>query len=180
LNSRNIVANTAEAFLWYVSNIIQDAIRRKPQLMISSETMKIEDIFNYSNRRELVNYLIDRKINSLSYGGLRQIEKYLSETLGIVLFQDPFTKNMLRIFIEVRNIHAHNRGYVNKVFLDRVGECLDGLDFRLEEGKKAHLDYDALCMFSRVCVETAMHLDKEVSQKFKIDKKRLSTWLVKK
>lgn len=175
--SRNILTNFADSFLWYISNIIQQSIKKRPELIKSGESVRVDEIFNYSSRRDLINYLIDRKINSLSYGGLKQIEKYLAESLNIELFNAERDRNLLRIFIEVRNIHAHNRGVVNKIFLDRVGNIIGDFDFKFEEGRKAHLDFDALVDFSKVCVATAYLLDANTSKKFSIERKKISTWL---
>ena len=180
VNSKNIAANTAEAFLWYVSNIIQIAIKKRPEMIKSNETIRVEEILNFSTRRELINYLIDRKINSLSYGGLKQIERYFDETLGIALFESDRERKLLRVFIEIRNVHAHNRGYINSLFLERVGSSLAELDLHFVEGKKAHLDFDQLCLFTKACIETALKIDKAVSRKFRLQTKKIETWLADK
>lgn len=177
INSRNILTGIADSFLWYISNIIQQAIRRKPEIIKSGETVRVDDIFNYSSRRELINYLIDRKINSLSYGGLKQIEKYLTDSLGVELFNNERDRNLLRIFIEIRNIHTHNRGVVNRIFLDRVGGIVGEFDFNFKEGRKAHLGFDELSDFANTCVITAQSLDENTSRKFSIERRKISTWL---
>ena len=152
-------------------------MKRKPEIIKSGETVKIEEIFNYPSRRELINYLIDRKINSLSYGGLKQIEKFIFEALNIDLFSTEKDRNLLRIFIEVRNIQTHNRGYVNRIFLDRVEDLLPSFHFKFKEGKKAHLDFDDLSIISKVCVTTSLDLDARTAEKFGIQRKKISTWL---
>lgn len=176
INSRNISTNTAECFLWYVSNIIQASMKRRPEMIKSGESIKVEEIFNYSNKRELVNFLIDKKVHSLSYGGLTQIQKYLEETLGIKPYREDRDSELLKVFIEIRNIQAHNRGIVNKIFLKRAGEVVHKFDLDFHEGKLAHLKYDDLIMFSRCCVETALHIDQQAAKKFGIERKKLSTW----
>ncbi len=57
--SKNISTSIADSFLWYISNIIQQSMKRKPEIIKSGETIRIEEIFNYPSRRELINYLID-------------------------------------------------------------------------------------------------------------------------
>lgn len=177
INSKNISTSIADSFLWYISNIIQQAMKRRPEIIKSGETVKVEEIFNYPSRRDLINYLIDRKINTLSYGGLKQIEKFIAEALNIDLFSTENDRNLLRIFIEVRNIQTHNRGYVNRIFLDRVEDLLPSSHFEFKEGKKAHLDFDDLSLISKVCINTSLNLDTKAAKKFGIEKKRISTWL---
>lgn len=139
----------------------------------SGESVKIEDIFEFSNKRELINYLIDRKVNSLSYGGMSKIEKFISESMGITMFPDGDARELMQIFVEVRNIHVHNRGFVNRVFLSRATQHEK---FQFVEGKRAHLDFDELVGLTRVCVQTAIDLDTKICKKFNIERKQYSTW----
>lgn len=176
VTSKNIVQNTVDGFLWYVSNIVQQSMRRRPEMIKSGETVKIEEILEFSSKRELTNYLIDKKINSLSYGGLKQVQRYLQDTLGINPFREQLDNDLLRTFVEVRNIHSHNRGIVNKVFLERVSDILGKNGIRFKIGKKAHLDYDDLTDFTKCCIETALYIDQQASIKFKVKRKKLSTW----
>lgn len=173
LNSKNLTVNTVDAFLWFVSSTVQSAMRKRPEMVKSSEQIKVEDIFDFRNKKELVNYLIDRKINSLSYGGLSKIEKYLSETMGVDMFKNQAERELVQIFLEVRNIQVHNRGYVNRVFLSRI---VRHDDYGFEEGKRLHLDFDDICKFAKACIEVALALDAEVCLKFSIERKKYSTW----
>ncbi|WP_430436209.1 hypothetical protein [Oceanibaculum nanhaiense] len=173
LNSKNLTVNTVDAFLWFVSATIQGAMKKRPEMVKSGESVRIEDIFEFSNKRELINYLIDRKVNSLSYGGMSKIEKFISESMGITMFPDEDARELMQIFVEVRNIHVHNRGFVNRVFLSRATLHEK---FKFIEGKKAHLGFDELVRLTQVCVQTAIDLDIKVCKKFGIERKRYSTW----
>ena len=173
LNSRNLTVNIVEAFLWYISASIQSAMKKRPELVKSGESVKIEDIFEIRSKRDIVNYLIDRKINSLSYGGMSKIEKFISDSMGIALFPTNEDRELMQIFVEVRNIHVHNRSVVNKVFLGRTTQHEK---FKFFEGKRAGLDFDELIDLTRVCVQTAIDLDTTICTKFKIKQKRYPTW----
>lgn len=173
LNSRNLTVITVDSFLWFVSSAIQRAMKKKPDLVKSGELIKIEEIFEFDNKRELINYLIDRKINALSYGGMSKIEKFISDSMGISLFPDNDARELMQIFVEIRNIHVHNRGFVNRLFLSRATQH-EKFDF--VEGKRAHLDFDELVGLTRVCVQTAIELDTKICKKFSIERKRYSTW----
>ena len=174
LNSRNLTVTTVDAFLWFISATIQGAMKKRPEMIKSGESVKIEDIFEFSNKRELINYLIDKKVNSLSYGGMSKIEKFISNSMGISMFSDHDARQLMQIFVEVRNIHVHNRGFVNQVFLSRA---MQHEKFQFVEGKRAQLDFDELVYLTRVCVQTAIDLDGQICKKFSIKQKRYSTWL---
>jgi hypothetical protein len=173
INSRNITNGFTDLFLWYISAIIQECAKRRPEIIKSSEKISVAEVLEFTNRRELENYLIDRKINSLSYGGIAAVEKFFEETLGIALFSNPEEKEKVKILNEIRNINAHNRGYVNRLFLERT----EGQTFRVfPANKRAHLDFDDLSDLTAACLSVAMRIDTEASEKFKIKRKRFSTW----
>lgn len=173
VNSKNLTLTTVDAFLWFVSATIQCAMKKRPEMVKSGESIRIEDIFEFGNKRELINYLIDKKVNSLSYGGMSKIEKFITDSMGITMFPDDDARQLMQIFVEVRNIHVHNRGFVNRVFLSRATQHER---FQFVEGKRAHLDFDELVGLTRVCVQTAIDLDTKICKKFSIERKRYSTW----
>lgn len=173
LNSKNLTVNIVDAFLWFVSTTIQGAMRKRPEMVRSGESVKIEDIFEFSNKRELIDYLIDRKVNSLSYGGMSKVEKFINDSMGVPIFPDEEARALMQIFVEVRNIQVHNRGIVNRVFLGRVPQHPK---FQFVEGKRAHMDFDKLVDLTGVCVGSAIDLDTKICKKFGIKRKRYSTW----
>lgn len=177
INSKNIAVATADGFLWLISNVTQSAIKRRPELLKSGESIRVEDILEFESKRELINYLVDRKVNALSFGGMKQIEKFVLDYLGIEVFATDRDRAKMRTLIEIRNIYAHNRGVVNHVFLDRVRglDDLTGMSFAL--GQSVHLDFDTLMSFSEVALQTAISLDQQVSRKFGIRMKRISSWI---
>lgn len=173
LSSKNLTVNIVDSFLWFVSATIQGAMRKRPEMVKSGESVKIEDIFEFSNKRDLIDYLIDRKVNSLSYGGMSKVEKFINESMGVAIFPDEEARELMQIFVEVRNIQIHNRGIVNRVFLGRVPQHAK---FKFIEGKRAHMDFDKLVDLTRVCVKSAIDLDTKICEKFGIKQKRYSTW----
>lgn len=173
LHSKNLTVNIVDSFLWFLSSAIQASMKKKPELVKSGESIKIEEIFEFSSKKDLINYLIDKKINSLSYGGIDGLERFVDEALGINLFSDEESRTLMKVFIEARNILVHNRGIVNKIFLKRIKHHPD---FKIEEGRRFHLGFDDLVRLSKVCVETALTMDDQVTSKFKIERKQYRTW----
>ena len=172
LNSKNLTLNIVDAFLWYISTILQEAMKRRPQMVKSKEKIEIEAIFDFRNRRELINFLIDRRINSLSYGGMSGLRDFVRNSLGVELFPNARAEQLVQVFIEVRNIQIHNRGKVNATFLRRTkGQK----EFTFKEGKVVYLDFDELVTLSKLCLETALNLDGLIARKFGVQTKRIST-----
>ncbi|CAL77377.1 hypothetical protein BRADO3599 [Bradyrhizobium sp. ORS 278] len=165
LLSRNMVVGMANNFFSYISEMLQLVLRRKPEVLRSSERLTNEEVLQFTRVKELVAYMADKKVNELAYGGLKGVEDYVRDRLGIDLFANDDERARLTILAELRNIHTHNRGVVNEVFLKRVGrKSYAGLDFALHQ--KTHVDFDRFVMLSRNAIEVAIRLDVALGRKF--------------
>ena len=71
LFSRNLVVGMANNFFSYVSEMLQHVLRRKPEVLRSSERLTNEEVLQFNRINELVAYMADKKVNELAYGGLR-------------------------------------------------------------------------------------------------------------
>lgn len=170
LSVRHITNVTVDAFLWYISNISQRVLIKKPQMLKTKEQVRIDEIVDFTTKRDLVKFLVDRRVSRLAYGGLQEIENYLGETFGIALFSDATQRAQARFFVEVRNINVHNRSRANSIFLartsgDRAIDCIEGEQVTL--GLKIFDLCEAL-------IRSAMDFDTECCSKFRISKKSLS------
>ncbi len=173
MNARYLVTSLTDSFLTYVSHLIQSTLKKNRNTLKSGETVRIDDLLDFKKNSDLVNFLIDRKINELSYGGLRKIEEYARDRLGIDMLKDNKARDLLVIFLELRNIYVHNRGYVNDVFLNRVR---DQCGFAFHKNKRYQVDFSELCTLANNCADVAMRLDEVVSTKFHLERKRYANW----
>ncbi|NEX94649.1 hypothetical protein [Caulobacter sp. 17J65-9] len=171
--SKNMVLSATNSFLCYYSEIIQAAINKRPELLKSSQTIRLDEVLAFKRYSDIVSYLVDKRINSLSYGGILQMEEYMRDRLGIETFKDDDQKHLLLIFIELRNILTHNRGVVNDLFLSRVK---NHMGFKFRSGKQFHCDLDVFARLSKNCIDVACDIDKGVCEKFGIQRKRYATW----
>lgn len=177
LNSRNLTTNTVDTFLWFFSSIIKACINKNPVLLKSSESITVEEVLDFDRKTDLIDYLIDRKINSLSYGGIRQMERFLSDRLGVDAFKNDESRDLLGIFVEVRNIYIHNRGIVNRLFLSRV---IKHFHFEFVEDERFHVDFDDFSILANNSIKVAVDIDERLAKKFRLQRFRYGTWLKKK
>jgi len=171
--SRNLTNGIVNAFQRYFSSIINSAALKKPELLSSSQTIKIDEVLRFSKHKDLIAFIVDKKINELAYGGLLDMEKYFNDRMGVKMFEGARQRDLLRFFVEVRNINVHNGGIVNEVFASRVG-AVDG--FPYTKGRNLHVDMDALITLSDNAMRVAMHIDASVSTKFGLQRKAHRTW----
>jgi len=177
VQSKNLTNGSVSAFQRYFSGIIQAAAHKRPEMLASAQSVRLDDILKFSRHKDLVAFIIDKKVNELAYGGLNEMEKYFDERLGIKMFDHERERNLLRLFIEARNINVHNGGIVNELFATRVGN-VDGHDYAL--GKRFHIDFEALESLSENAMRVAMKIDDHVSAKFRLKRQSHSSWTIKK
>ena len=174
VNSQNLTNNIVNAFQRYFSAIIYSAALKRPAMMSSSQSIKIEDVFRFSRHKDLVNHIIDKKVNELAYGGLVDMERYFNERIGVTMFSDQRQRDLMRLFVEVRNINVHNGGIVNELFASRVG-VVDG--FSYTKGKLFHVDFDLLIALTDNAMKVATNIDSVVAKKFGMRLQRHRQWL---
>lgn len=170
---RNIFVSGMDSFMWYLSHIVQLVMRQYPSILKSSETIKFEEIVDLPDRSALINYIVDKKVTELSFGGLRDILKYLSDRMNIETPVEADGFNAMNALVELRNIAVHNRGYVNRLFLSRVKE---NPLFEADAGDRVFFDPSALDVMTNVCVPLATQLDRQICSKYRLRRRRWSTW----
>lgn len=171
--SQNLTNGIANAFQRYFSSIINSAAVKRPELMSSSQTIRVDDVLKFNRHKDLIAFIIDRKINELSYGGLSDMEKYFDDRLGVKMFEDDRQRGLLRLLVEARNINVHNGGIVNELFVARVG-LVEGFTFK--KGKIFHVDMDSLASLSENAMRVAMQIDALVGAKFRLQRKAHRNW----
>lgn len=171
LQSENIVIRLADNFLSFLSELIQEAFLRRPEMLRSEEKIRLDDVLRFSRYSDLTAFLVDRKINELSYGGIGEVEKFLQQRTGLSLFESEEEKTLLVLVIELRNIYSHSRGVVSETTLRRVANLETKWQF--EKGKKFGVGYDEIVALANNLMVIARRLDAAFAEKFRIRRKRL-------
>jgi len=171
LQGENIIIRVVDNFLSFLSEIIQEAFRRKPEMLRSDEVIKLDDVLRFSKYSDLTSFLIERKINELSYGSIIEVEKFIKQRSGLDLFETEDEKTLLVLGIELRNIYTHSRGVVSDITLRRVAGLKH--DWKFEKGKRVGgVGYDEIVLLANNVFRIARRLDTAFATKFKIRRKR--------
>ncbi len=172
LLSRHLLTTMVNNLSSYLSEIIQLVVSKRYEVLRSSEKLSTEEILQFTRVSDIVGYIADKKVNELSYGGLREVEHFLADRLGLTLFASDEERLLLTIFIELRNITTHNRAVVNALFLKRVGVTqFHKSTFTI--GKIHHVDYDEFTLLAENAMKVATRLDRDLTTKFKLPKRNL-------
>lgn len=109
-------------FLTYVSELLALIFTTRPETLRSAETVKLEEILEHGTMDDLVKRLAERRVERLSYQGMKDLQKDLAEKLDFEIF--PSFERLSRAIriIEIRNLLVHNRGIVNRIFQVKTGD----------------------------------------------------------
>ncbi len=172
LQSENLIIRITDNFLCYLSEIIQDVLRKKPEILRSKETLRFDEILGFSNYKELLSYLVDKKINELSYSGIDGVSEFLNSRTNLKLTEREGEYELLVIGIELRNAYTHTRGVISRITVDRLAKVDHNLP--IKQGERFHPDFDLICQVGNNFLEIANRLDERFSNKFKIRRKKFS------
>jgi len=167
--SRDVLTDLSNNFLIYLSEILQAAARKRPEILRSSERVTTEEILQFESVDDIVSFIADRKISELSYGGLRQTEQFIKDRLGLELFDDQSQRELLTILVELRNIQTHNRGKINRLFLRRIGRQSQSR-FTFVEDQIYHADFETIVLLSNNAIKVALSLDEKIAEKFRLER----------
>jgi len=111
-----------DSYLVYLTELLLLIFRARPESLRSGEEVKLDFVLAHSSRPALIQAIIERKVNQLSYQGMRDLGQFLSKRLGFDLFQDKVSLERAILLVEIRNLIVHGRGIVNDTFIKRVSE----------------------------------------------------------
>jgi hypothetical protein len=152
-----------DIFLMYVSELLTSVFEYQPKMLMSSEKVTLEEVLSYSTREELLSAMIEKKVQGLSFKGMKDLHEDLHIKIGFDLFPNQEHLRRSMVLIEKRNLTIHNRGIVNRRYLERVTASSlklgDRLDFPVEQV------VDDLAFLSSAVLD----IDTRAGKKFKLD-----------
>lgn len=173
LNSQNLINNSVNSFQRYFAQLVQDCIRKRPETLTSNEQVSVKDIVGLKRMKDVVELLVERRVNKLAYEGIDGIESYLKDRLGLTLFESEEERQSARVMIELRNINVHNGGIVNAIFLDRVGSERSNA---FKNGKRHHVEWDEFISYASNMLVVVKRIDLAAAKKFSLKRKQLQIW----
>ena len=146
------VARMVDNFQKYLVDLIREILHSKPDMLRTrQQSLTLEELLGYKRIEDLVHDVIERKVNSLSYEGFAELEKWCLER-GIVIEIPSPEGNRIIELIATRNIVAHNRCIVDERYLRTVRAS------KLEAGVRRALNveyfFDSLLLLNNIAFKT--------------------------
>lgn len=154
-----LLVRGTDNFLTYLSQLLALIFTERPETLRSSETVRLEDILQHKTMEDLVKQLAERRVERLSYQGMKDLQKDLKEKLGFEIFPSSEALSRAVEIIEIRNLIVHNRGVVNRTFQARTGDSSTNINNRLRDAVRVTSDLDFLG-------HSVLDIDERAAQKF--------------
>ncbi|NIY75140.1 hypothetical protein HED22_05740 [Thalassospira sp. HF15] len=172
--TENMCIRLSDNFLCYLSEIIQACALKNPNIIKSKEQLSVEDILNFKRNKDIIRFVVDKKINGLTYGGVNDIDNFIMSRIGFSILEDENAKNIISYSVNLRNLYTHNRGIVDNIFKRKMKG--NNLYSPCDVGDLYEVDYDDLVVIANNYYNICQELDLFVSEKFGLKRKRFSTW----
>lgn len=154
------IARLVDNFQKYLVDLIREILRSKPTMLSTKlQTMTLEDVLKHDSIEGLVHDVIERRVNTLSYDGFADLEKWCADR-GIQIKVMPSRRNSIVELISTRNIIAHNRGFVDERYLRSVRNA------KFNVGDCRKLDVDDLFHGMKLLNEVVFETDSKARRKF--------------
>ncbi len=140
-----IFSRLVDNFNKYLVDIIEEILLIKPEILSSSEqAISTEEVLKIGDYKNLIHYLIEKKIRSLSNKGLEDIKRWC-DNKGIPFDVKQNAVPTIKEMMATRNIIVHNRCLIDKTYINIVGKTAFS-EGEKREIKLSYLDkaYDSL------------------------------------
>ena len=156
-------ARTIDNVLTYFKEILSEIVLKKPQILKSKETERLDFILNFSTIEEMQVAIAEKKIEALFYAGFDKIETFFRERIGINIFETEEQKIDFNNAILSRNLIVHNRGIVTKEYLKKIPKS------ELTIGEKIHSSYENISTLNISICNFIARIDKILIEKFDLN-----------
>lgn len=161
-------ARFVDNFEVYLVDILREVLRQKPEILRTrQQTVTLEYLLQFPSIDDLVQDVIEGKVNSLSYKGFSELEQWYAEK-GIPLVVKTEDRQAIVELIATRNIIVHSRGRIDERYLRTVPAST----YKIGELRKLEVDdlFTALSILNTI----VSAIDQEIARKFNLETSNLN------
>lgn len=155
-----ILTRTVDNFLSFVSELLALIYETKPQMLRSAEHERIDYVLNFESMDELRAAIAERKVERLSFLGLRELSDCLKSQINFELFPSAEELKQASLLVEMRNICVHSRGIIGTISARRFSE------FRGQIGKRLDFSHERIRELRRFLENAVFDVDVRATEKF--------------
>lgn len=162
-----VLTRTVDNFLCFLSDLIALIYKAKPEMLRSSESEKLDFILQFTDMDQLRSAVAEKRVERLSYLGLRELSDYIESQMSFQLFGSPDRLQEAARIVELRNICVHARGVVSSRSTKRFPELKDQL------GKRIDLSSSKVTSDRKFIEDCVFDIDARATSKFSLPARQL-------
>ena len=121
-NNRMMYQIAYNAFQTYISSLIKQIYSVKREMLNSKDKVSYKEIVTFSRMNDLINYLIDKRINDLTFQSVSELNLDFHDKYGFKFFETTLQIATISKIAQQRNLLVHNSGIVNHGYIERTSD----------------------------------------------------------
>ncbi len=126
-----LFCRAVNSFLTYLADLMTLIYEKYPKKLPSNKQMTYGFCIEHYMAGDLIPALAEETVLGLTHQSLEALSKYFTKNLDLVLFKDETQSARAALAVDLRNIITHNRGIVNRFFIQRNPSFADDLGKRV-------------------------------------------------
>jgi hypothetical protein len=131
-----VFCRSVNSFLTYLADVMTLIYEKYPKKLPSNKQATYRFCVEHHMAGDLVSALAEETVMELTHQSLDTLAKYFKKNLDVVLFTNEADSTNAGLCVDIRNIVTHNRGIVNRFFIQRHPRFADGLGKRVVLGEE--------------------------------------------
>jgi|SRR5665213_137871 len=131
-----VFCRAVNSFLTYLADLMTLIYEKYPKKLPSNKQTSYRFCIEHHMAGDLISALAEETVIELTHQNLDALAKYFKKNLDLLLFtKDPQAANAA-LCVDIRNIITHNRGIINRFFIQRNPRFTDDLGNRVVVSKE--------------------------------------------
>jgi hypothetical protein len=126
-----IFCRGVNSFLTYLADLMTLIYEKYPKKLPSNKQTTYRFCIEHHIAGDLISALAEETVMELTHQSLEALAKYFKKNLDLVLFTKGVHLANAGLCVDIRNVITHNRGIVNRFFIQRNPRFADDLGKRM-------------------------------------------------
>jgi hypothetical protein len=126
-----LFCRSVNSFLTYLADLMTLIYEKYPKKLPSNKQATYQFCIEHHLAGDLISALAEKTVMELTYQSLDDLAKHFGEKLDVVLFTESTDFVNGGLCVDIRNVITHNRGIVNRFFIQRNPQFADDLGKRV-------------------------------------------------
>lgn len=151
------------SFLTYLADLVTLIYEKYPKMLQSDKLTTYRFCIEHHIAGDLISALAEKTVMELTHQSLDVLAKYFEKKLDLALFVKKADLAKAALSVDIRNVITHNRGIVNRFFIQRNPQFAEDL------GKRVVLDEQERRELLGALGYCARQLDIRAIKKFRLE-----------